>query len=157
MTDQEGAAADSTSGASRGAAAVRRYGQIMRDFMAYTFRDGMKYVEAEDHVFTDEELGAVLPEHIVRFFKYKLYGDGDIDETKKSVKGSHHTIGKPMPGCCDANMLCYVLISFISESNTSIIILTSSLQYLIFHSYHVHRLLQKGNLLLHAQPRTAME
>ena len=48
----------------------------------------------EDHTFTEEELLEITPDHIIRFFTMKLYGDGDATPSEKPKKGSHHTLGK---------------------------------------------------------------
>ena len=36
----------------------------------------------------------ITPDEIIRYFKFKLYGDGDVDISDKPLTGSHHTLGK---------------------------------------------------------------
>jgi len=78
------------------APAAKRYHTILRDFMAY-----INHTESypcqpytEGHTFTDTELSAVTPEHVIRYFAYKLYGDGGVSASDKPLTGSHHTLGK---------------------------------------------------------------
>lgn len=51
----------------------------------------------EGHTFTEEELLEITPDHVIRYFTMKLYGDvvpeGSIPEDKP-IRGSHHTLGK---------------------------------------------------------------
>eukprot|EP00986_Skeletonema_menzelii_P004596 scaffold1572_cov141-Skeletonema_menzelii.AAC.11 len=70
---------------------AKRYSTILRDFMAYQNQSTMY---PEDHTFTEEELSEVTPDHIIRYFTMKLYGDGDAIPSGKPIKGSHHTLGK---------------------------------------------------------------
>ncbi|KAL7430332.1 hypothetical protein ACHAXM_002140 [Skeletonema potamos] len=76
------------------ASAAKRYHTILRDFMAY-----INHTESypcqpytEGHTFTDTELSAVTPEHVIRYFAYKLYGDGGVSASDKPLTGSHHTL-----------------------------------------------------------------
>ena len=71
--------------------AAKRYHSILRDFMAYTNEAGHY---PERHMFTNAELSEITPDQIIRYFKYKLYGDGDVDVSDKPLSGSHHTLGK---------------------------------------------------------------
>jgi len=69
--------------------AKKRYHSILRDFMAYT---NEVEVYPDRHMFTNEELSAITPGQIIRYFKYKLYGDGDVNVSDKPLSGSHHTL-----------------------------------------------------------------
>ena len=89
---------------------AKRYQSILRDFMAYTQESG-PYLEG--HEFTDTELSGITPEEIIRYFKFKLYGDGDVDVSDTPLSGSHHTLGK-----FDCITTCYV-----QSFNSSFIIL----------------------------------
>ena len=71
--------------------AAKRYHSILRDFMAYT---NQVELYSDRHMFTNEELSAITPDQIIRYFKYKLYGDGDVNVSDKPLSGSHHTLGK---------------------------------------------------------------
>ena len=44
-----------------------------------TWRDGKDYDKATVK-FTDAELNSITPNDIVRYFKFKVYGDADVDE-----------------------------------------------------------------------------
>lgn len=70
--------------------ASKRYHSILRDFMGYTNSESYP----EGHTFTDTELSELSPDNIIRFFTFKLYGDGDVNPSEKLLSGSHHTIGK---------------------------------------------------------------
>lgn len=69
----------------------KRYNTILRDFMAY---QNQSHIYPEGHTFTEEELLEITPDHIIRYFTMKLYGDGDVIPSGKPIKGSHHTLGK---------------------------------------------------------------
>lgn len=71
--------------------AAKRYHSILRDFMAYT---NQVELYSDRHMFTNEELSEITPDQIIRYFKYKLYGDGDVNVSDKPLSGSHHTLGK---------------------------------------------------------------
>ena len=73
--------------------AAKRYQTILREFMAYTNETGHYPV---GHVFTDTELSNITPDEIIRYMKFKLYGDGDVDISDKPLTGSHHTLGKSL-------------------------------------------------------------
>lgn len=80
--------------------------------MAYTNETGHYPV---GHVFTDTELSNITPDEIIRYFKFKLYGDGDVDISDKPLTGSHHTLGKSLDCIAslldvqsfNSSMLCY--------------------------------------------------
>lgn len=72
----------------------KRYGSILRDFMSYTNQRTMAEPYLESHVFSDEELMKITPDHIIKYFSFKLYGDGDTTNPDKPPNGSHHTLGK---------------------------------------------------------------
>ncbi|KAK1740746.1 hypothetical protein QTG54_008841 [Skeletonema marinoi] len=67
----------------------KRYNTILRDFMAYHHQTTMYQ---EGHTFADAELLEITPDHIIRYFTMKLYGDGDVVPQGKPLKGSHHTL-----------------------------------------------------------------
>jgi len=69
--------------------AAKRYHTILRDFMAYTHQAGFYN---EGHAFSSTELALITPEQIIRYFKFKLYGDGDVDVSGQPLSGSHHTL-----------------------------------------------------------------
>ena len=90
-----GAEAPKTSPAKSPNPAAKRYHTILRDFMAYT----NQAVYSESHTFSDEELLKITPDHLIRYFSFKLYGDEyttnpDPNTTEKPRNGSHHTLGK---------------------------------------------------------------
>eukprot|EP00574_Skeletonema_japonicum_P005526 CAMPEP_0201727806 /NCGR_PEP_ID=MMETSP0593-20130828/13740_1 /ASSEMBLY_ACC=CAM_ASM_000672 /TAXON_ID=267983 /ORGANISM="Skeletonema japonicum, Strain CCMP2506" /LENGTH=619 /DNA_ID=CAMNT_0048219735 /DNA_START=67 /DNA_END=1926 /DNA_ORIENTATION=+ len=68
---------------------AKRYNTILRDFMAYQNQSTMY---PEGHTFTEGELLEITPDHIIRYFTMKLYGDGDVIPSGKPIKGSHHTL-----------------------------------------------------------------
>jgi hypothetical protein len=112
---------------------TKRYHAILRDFMAYTNQTGLY---PEGHVFTDTELSEITPEQIIRYFTFKLYGDGDAK--KPSVKprsGSHHTLGKP----CRIFVSCFQLLTLTFTHLLSVQLCTVE-----------YRLLQKSHFILHA-------
>lgn len=72
----------------------KRYGSILRDFMQYTNQRTMAQPYLGSHVFSDEELMKITPDHIIKYFRFRLYGDGDTTNPDKPPNGSHHTLGK---------------------------------------------------------------
>ncbi len=82
--------------------------------MAYT---NQVELYSDRHMFTNEELSAITPDQIIRYFKYKLYGDGDVNVSDKPLSGSHHTLGKKP-------ILLIALHTLLNLSLLSIIILT---------------------------------
>lgn len=89
VAQKPSASTDDAAAAPTSGAAAKRYQSILRDFMAYTQESG-PYLEG--HEFTDTELSGITPEEIIRFFKFKLYGDGDVNVSDKPLSGSHHTL-----------------------------------------------------------------
>lgn len=69
---------------------ARRYNTILRDFMSFTFSTE----PYPDGQYPDNELLKVQPEHIIRYFKMKLYGNADAEPTTGPISGSHHTLGE---------------------------------------------------------------
>ncbi len=93
-TGAAAAAAASSPAKPLNTSAAKRYGSILRDFMQYTNQRTMAQPYLESHVFSDEELMKITPDHIIKYFSFKLYGDGDTTNPDKPPNGSHHTLGK---------------------------------------------------------------
>ena len=92
-TDESKAIAAAAAAATKPSPVPKRYNTILRDFMAYHHQTTMYQ---EGHTFADAELLEITPDHIIRYFTMKLYGDGDVIPAGKPIKGSHHTLGKRM-------------------------------------------------------------
>ena len=72
----------------------------------------------EGHTFADAELLEITPDHIIRYFTMKLYGDGDVVPQGKPLKGSHHTLGKShaiYAVLCITSQSCFILSTIGSD------------------------------------------
>lgn len=90
--------------------AAKRYESVMRDFMSYIGETTEFYPEG--HTFTDTELSEVTPDNIVRYFTFKLYGDGDVNPSESKLFYSH--------------LCCFLLLTLDFSVFTSYLLSTSA-------------------------------
>ena len=65
-----------------------RYRAVLTEFMGW--RSGTDY--ASDHAFEDQELGAIQPIELKRWFTFKVYGKADIVSDDKPTEGRSSSI-----------------------------------------------------------------
>lgn len=69
---------------------LQRYYTVLRDFMAHFHNKSDIY--PPNHEFTQDELGSVAPEDIIKWMNVKLYNKDDPSDFDRPLNGSHHTL-----------------------------------------------------------------